>query len=137
MCVCKGTGARACGVLLLCLVHFYAILALNQKIERNLILQQLICDWNFLILFIKQLLKVLLFMSLTTDFQDRLLLPNISYKATFFPFSFQYPPCYKDVSFWINEAFTENNLCEVVREVAGDLAEEVCLVFTFINFLEV
>lgn len=50
----------------------------------------------------------------------------------FKPFS-KYPPCYKDVSFWINEAFTENNLCEVVREVAGDLAEEVQLIDNFTN----
>lgn len=31
------------------------------------------------------------------------------------------------MSFWINESFTENNLCEIVRGIAGDLAEEVCL----------
>lgn len=37
----------------------------------------------------------------------------------------QYPPCYKDMSFWISDAFTENNLCEVVRGIAGDLVEEV------------
>lgn len=30
------------------------------------------------------------------------------------------------MSFWINESFTENNLCEVVRGIAGDLVEEVC-----------
>lgn len=41
----------------------------------------------------------------------------------------QYPPCYKDMSFWINDSFTENNLCEVVRGVAGDLVEEVSLQF--------
>ncbi|XP_059591131.1 phenylalanine--tRNA ligase, chloroplastic/mitochondrial-like [Vitis vinifera] len=40
----------------------------------------------------------------------------------FKPFS-KYPPCYKDKSFWINELFTENNLCDVVRGVAGDLVE--------------
>ncbi|KAL6000447.1 hypothetical protein ACLOJK_024143 [Asimina triloba] len=39
-------------------------------------------------------------------------------------FTSQFPPCYKDMSFWINDAFTENNLCEVVRGVAGDLVEE-------------
>lgn len=38
----------------------------------------------------------------------------------------QFPPCYKDMSFWINDKFTENNLCEVVRGIAGDLVEEVC-----------
>ncbi|THF99486.1 hypothetical protein TEA_016358 [Camellia sinensis var. sinensis] len=37
----------------------------------------------------------------------------------------QFPPCYKDMSFWINDYFTENNLCEIVRGVAGDLVEEV------------
>lgn len=29
------------------------------------------------------------------------------------------------MSFWISDAFTENNLCEVVRGIAGDLVEEV------------
>lgn len=50
----------------------------------------------------------------------------------FKPFS-KYPPCYKDMSFWINESFTENNLCEVVRGVAGDLVEEVRLIDNFTN----
>lgn len=27
----------------------------------------------------------------------------------------------QDVSFWTNEEFTENNLCEVVREIAGKM----------------
>lgn len=31
------------------------------------------------------------------------------------------------MSFWISDSFTENNLCEVVRGVAGDLVEEVNL----------
>ncbi|KAH7568220.1 hypothetical protein JRO89_XS07G0262800 [Xanthoceras sorbifolium] len=44
-----------------------------------------------------------------------------------------YPPCYKDMSFWISESFTENNLCEVIRGVAGDLAEEVSLIDNFTN----
>ncbi|PWA34265.1 phenylalanine-tRNA ligase, beta subunit, ferrodoxin-fold anticodon-binding protein [Artemisia annua] len=44
-----------------------------------------------------------------------------------------YPPCYKDMSFWINDSFTENNLCEIVRGVAGDLAEEVQLIDNFTN----
>lgn len=50
----------------------------------------------------------------------------------FKPFS-KYPPCYKDVSFWINDSFSENNLCEIVRGVAGDLAEEVQLIDNFTN----
>nr|POE89026.1 phenylalanine--trna ligase, chloroplastic/mitochondrial [Quercus suber] len=46
----------------------------------------------------------------------------------------EYPPRYKDTSFWINESFTENNLlCEVVRGIAGDLAEEVQLIDNFTN----
>jgi phenylalanyl-tRNA synthetase alpha chain len=50
----------------------------------------------------------------------------------FKPYS-KYPPCYKDISFWISEQFTENNLCEVVRGIAGDLAEEVVLLDEFTN----
>ncbi len=60
--------------------------------------------------------------------------------AKFASFS-KYPPCLKDVSFWLPQAadgslsaaFTENNLCELVRSVAGDLAEEVRLVDEFVN----
>ncbi|ESW11199.1 hypothetical protein PHAVU_008G010100 [Phaseolus vulgaris] len=50
----------------------------------------------------------------------------------FKPFS-KYPPCYKDMSFWLSESFTENNLCEVVRGIAGDLVEEVQLIDNFTN----
>ncbi|CAA3020759.1 phenylalanine--tRNA ligase, chloroplastic mitochondrial [Olea europaea subsp. europaea] len=50
----------------------------------------------------------------------------------FKPFS-KYPPCYKDMSFWISDSFTENNLCEVVRGIAGDLVEEVKLIDNFTN----
>ncbi|KAL6561850.1 hypothetical protein OROGR_002857 [Orobanche gracilis] len=50
----------------------------------------------------------------------------------FKPFS-KYPPCYKDMSFWISDTFTENNLCEVVRGIAGDLVEEVKLIDNFTN----
>lgn len=50
----------------------------------------------------------------------------------FKPFS-KYPPCYKDMSFWISDSFTENNLCELVRGLAGDLAEEVKLIDEFTN----
>ncbi|XP_010427722.1 PREDICTED: phenylalanine--tRNA ligase, chloroplastic/mitochondrial [Camelina sativa] len=50
----------------------------------------------------------------------------------FKPYS-KYPPCYKDISFWISDAFTENNFCEVVRGIAGDLAEEVKLIDKFTN----
>ncbi|XP_077233847.1 phenylalanyl-tRNA synthetase class IIc family protein isoform X2 [Tasmannia lanceolata] len=50
----------------------------------------------------------------------------------FKPFS-KFPPCYKDMSFWISDSFTENNLCEVVRGIAGDLVEEVRLIDNFTN----
>ena len=45
----------------------------------------------------------------------------------------RYPPCYKDVSFWLptDDSFTENNLCEQVRNIAGDLVEEVKLIDNF------
>jgi phenylalanyl-tRNA synthetase beta subunit len=39
----------------------------------------------------------------------------------------QYPPCFKDIAFWVNDEFTENNFCELVRGEAGDLVEEVNL----------
>ncbi|KAK1275075.1 hypothetical protein QJS04_geneDACA004122 [Acorus gramineus] len=52
--------------------------------------------------------------------------------AKFKPFS-KFPPCYKDMSFWISDSFTENNLCEVVRGIAGDLVEEVSLIDNFTN----
>lgn len=35
-------------------------------------------------------------------------------KTKFAPFS-KFPPCYKDVSMWIGDSFTENNMCEIVR----------------------
>lgn len=47
---------------------------------------------------------------------------------TFKPFS-KHPPCYKDISFWINsDQFTDNNFFEVVRSEAGDIAECVNMV---------
>ena len=58
---------------------------------------------------------------------------NISFK----PYS-KYPPCFKDVSFWLPDAdgdnpFSENDLCDVVRSVAGDLVEKVGLLDRFEN----
>ena len=49
--------------------------------------------------------------------------------TSFVPFS-KYPVCYKDVSFWCPKEFHENDFHEVVRMVAGDLAEQVKLVTT-------
>eukprot|EP00879_Flechtneria_rotunda_P002275 GHRR01002466.1.p1 GENE.GHRR01002466.1~~GHRR01002466.1.p1 ORF type:complete len:460 (+),score=170.06 GHRR01002466.1:209-1588(+) len=45
----------------------------------------------------------------------------------------KYPPCYKDMAFWISPEFTENNLCELVRGIGGDLVEEVQLLDNFTN----
>jgi phenylalanyl-tRNA synthetase alpha chain len=42
----------------------------------------------------------------------------------FNPYS-KYPPCFKDVSFWLGDKFHANDLNEIVRDVAGDLAEQV------------
>ena len=63
--------------------------------------------------------------------------------AKFVPFS-KHPPCYKDVSFWIGkpaldvqgsaqQSFHENDFMEVVRDIAGDLAEEAKLVDDFVH----
>lgn len=60
----------------------------------------------------------------------------------FAPFS-RYPECYKDVSFWLppaeaprpatgrNYGFHENDVMEIVRNVAGDLVEDVRFVDEF------
>ena len=37
----------------------------------------------------------------------------------------KYPPCYKDIAFWLPEGFSENDFFEVARSVAGDLVERV------------
>ncbi|KAH8551092.1 phenylalanyl-tRNA synthetase [Umbelopsis sp. PMI_123] len=43
----------------------------------------------------------------------------------FQPFS-KYPPCLKDISFWLPEnEWNENNFSEIVRGVAGDIVENV------------
>ncbi|KAJ7774603.1 hypothetical protein DFH07DRAFT_732746 [Mycena maculata] len=46
--------------------------------------------------------------------------------TTFQPYS-KYPSCFKDVSFWTPQNVTlhENDFCDVVRDVAGDLVEDV------------
>eukprot|EP00180_Rhodochaete_pulchella_P001822 Plantae.Rhodophyta-Rhodochaete_pulchella.ctg27361.p1 GENE.Plantae.Rhodophyta-Rhodochaete_pulchella.ctg27361~~Plantae.Rhodophyta-Rhodochaete_pulchella.ctg27361.p1 ORF type:complete len:136 (-),score=20.75 Plantae.Rhodophyta-Rhodochaete_pulchella.ctg27361:148-528(-) len=42
----------------------------------------------------------------------------------FVPFS-KYPPCYKDLSFWVDGSaeFDENGFFEITRSVAGDVVE--------------
>jgi len=76
-----------------------------------------------------------------TQFQDG--------KITKFETYSKYPPCLKDMSFWLNEdennnnkangdsgntattTFCENDLSELVREVAGDLVEQLALIDSF------
>jgi phenylalanyl-tRNA synthetase alpha chain len=48
-------------------------------------------------------------------------------KITIFkPYS-KFPACYKDVSFWLpnNTSLHENDFCDLVRDTAGDLVEDV------------
>lgn len=53
----------------------------------------------------------------------------------------KYPPCYKDISFWVDAptgdraAFHENDFCDIVRDTAGDLVEDVKLVRTSLSVL--
>ncbi|KAK3490965.1 phenylalanyl-tRNA synthetase mitochondrial precursor [Neurospora hispaniola] len=75
------------------------------------------------------------FLSQFTGVQD-----NLDKLKRFVPFS-KYPACWKDVSFWLRSTsaaggntavanvhdFHENDLMEVVREVAGDVVEDVQL----------
>ncbi|KAF3914411.1 hypothetical protein ABW21_db0207145 [Orbilia brochopaga] len=46
------------------------------------------------------------------------------------PFS-RYPQCYKDVAFWVPDAFHENDFMELVRGIGGDLVEDVKLIDEF------
>ena len=52
----------------------------------------------------------------------------------FLPYS-KYPPCYKDISFWIVDPtnFHSNDLYEIVRSVGGDWIEHVVLVDQFVH----
>ena len=46
----------------------------------------------------------------------------------------KYPSCYKDVSFWEEEGVVEeNDIMEIVRDVAGDLVEKVECIDIFTN----
>ena len=54
--------------------------------------------------------------------------------VTFKPYS-KYPPCYKDVSFWLPQErkFHENDLFEIVRDRVGDLVEDVVKIDDFVH----
>ena len=64
-----------------------------------------------------------LFWSSDPRFLDQFTQGKIS---IFQPYS-KYPSCYKDVSFWIPKSTTvhENDFCDVVRDAAGNLVEDV------------
>jgi len=50
----------------------------------------------------------------------------------FQPYS-KFPPCYKDIAFWLPEGFEENDFAELVRNTAGDITESVELIDKFDN----
>ena len=50
----------------------------------------------------------------------------------FKPYS-KFPPCYKDITFFVPETFCENDLLEIIRNVTGDLVEDVKCIDTFTN----
>lgn len=50
----------------------------------------------------------------------------------FQPYS-KFPPCLKDMSFWLSDDFHVNDLNELVRGVAGDLVEQVELIDNFVH----
>lgn len=50
----------------------------------------------------------------------------------FKPYS-KYPPCYKDIAFWLPEGFVENDFFEMARGVAGDLVEKIDLIDEFVH----
>ena len=53
--------------------------------------------------------------------------------TAFKPYS-KYPPCYKDLSFWLPEkGLHENDFCDLVRDTAGDSVEDVKLVCSILK----
>lgn len=50
----------------------------------------------------------------------------------FEPYS-KYPPCAKDIAFWLPEDFVENDFFEMARGIAGDLVESMELLDEFTN----
>lgn len=51
-------------------------------------------------------------------------------RPVFQPYS-KYPPCYKDITFWVPAAFHDNDFFEVVRGIAGDVVENISLIDEF------
>ena len=52
--------------------------------------------------------------------------------STFKPYS-KFPPCFKDISFWLPDGFEPNDFFEIGREVCGELVEKMELVDEFTN----
>lgn len=54
--------------------------------------------------------------------------------TSFKPYS-KYPSCFKDVSFWLSKdsSLHDNDFCDVVRDVAGDLVEDVKKIDHFVH----
>ncbi|KAF8636455.1 hypothetical protein AX17_003271 [Amanita inopinata Kibby_2008] len=54
--------------------------------------------------------------------------------AAFKPYS-KYPSCFKDVSFWLSQgqSLHDNDFCDLVRDVAGDLVEDVQKIDYFVH----
>ena len=52
--------------------------------------------------------------------------------TTFKPYS-KYPPCFKDIAFWIPDNYVENDFFEIARGVAGDLVEKIDMTDEFTN----
>ena len=52
--------------------------------------------------------------------------------TTFKPYS-KYPPCFKDIAFWIPDGFEPNDFFELGRAVAGEFVEKVDLIDEFTN----
>lgn len=50
----------------------------------------------------------------------------------FEPYS-NHPPCIKDIAFWLGEVFEANDFYAIVRDIGGDLVEEVKLIDEFTN----
>jgi len=52
--------------------------------------------------------------------------------TAFKPYS-KYPPCFKDISFWLPEGYEQNDFFELGRSVCGELIEKIDLVDEFTN----
>ncbi|SJL00400.1 related to MSF1-phenylalanine--tRNA ligase alpha chain, mitochondrial [Armillaria ostoyae] len=72
-----------------------------------------------------------LFWSTDTRFLSQFKQGEIS---KFKPYS-KYPSCFKDVSFWTAQDISvhENDFCDLVRDVAGDLVEDVKKIDSFVH----